>query len=73
MFIWLEIRKAVQEKHLSKMNSVEFLLWSRDKDYDTVKLRIEEIKNLGGGKREIFTTEEEMKQLDKNSTMMQGR
>ena len=55
------------------MNSVEFLLWSRDKDYDTVKVRIEEIKNLGGGKREIFTTEEEMKQLDKNSTMMQGR
>ena len=41
MLIWLEIRKAVQERYFSNRNSVEFFIWAHDKDYKTVKARIE--------------------------------
>ena len=51
MLIWLEIRKAVQERYFSNRNSVEFFIWAHDKDYKTVKARIDEIKNLGERKR----------------------
>ena len=56
--ILLVIRKAVQERYFANRNSVEFLLWSRDKDYDAVKVQIELIKNLVDGEKEIFLTEE---------------
>ena len=73
--IWVEIRKAVQERYFAKRNSVEFLLWSRDKNYYTVKARIEYIKNLVNGEKEIFLTEEEKKEFEKEeaNTKMSGR
>ena len=55
------------DRHFVEDNPIEVLIWSQDKDYDTVCARIERIKNkAASGEEEIFMTENEKLELENN-------
>lgn len=61
-----DIIPTMTDRHFVEDNPIEVLIWSQDKDYDTVCARIERIKSKVSGEEEIFMTENDKLELENN-------